>query len=360
MVRATHKPGSNGNRHLIKEESGTLSRSAVRILPLSQMQGLKQSEGTKTDITKMEDIKGYEVARLQDPSPTQLVETIDNAERANIDVQVGTAHAYPRNLSRCINNSIAIATLDRETAQSCSYALPRGNKPITGPSVHLAKIIAQQYGNLRAEARVVSVTNTQVISRGIAWDLENNYAVAFEVRRSIMGRNGRFNDDMITVTGNAANAIAYRNAIFAVVPKAITDKVYAAAQNLITGDLSDEQILIKRRAGAIQYFNDQYGITEEEVAKLCGKQTVNQIRANEIALLLGIQQSLKDGDTTVEEVMQPIRNTKEVKVNKLSDIAARATQKANKKAKSEVSDVDNVSGVAVESKEANEATNNPE
>ena len=41
---------------------------------------------------------------------------------------------------------------------------------------------------------------------------------------------------------------------------------------------------------------------------LCGKQTVNQIKADQIALLLGITQSLKDGDTTVEEVMIPYRS----------------------------------------------------
>lgn len=279
----------------------------------------------------LEDIKGYEVAQLADPTPMQLVETIDSAERANIDIQVSTAHAYPRNLSRTINNSIAIATMDRETAQTCGYALPRGGKPITGPSVHLAKIIAQQYGNLRAEARVVNVTGTQVISRGTAWDLENNYAVAFEVRRSILNsKGGRYSEDMITVTGNAANAIAYRNAIFAVVPKAITDKVYKAAQECITGDLSDETKLIKRRDGAIKYFNDQYGITEAEVIKLCGKQTVNQIGVDEIALLLGIQQSLKDGDTTVDEVMAPYRQSREAKTSKLNDIAASAAKGTKK------------------------------
>lgn len=37
---------------------------------------------------------------------------------------------------------------------------------------------------------------------------------------------------MITVTGNAANSIAYRNAVFAVIPKAITDRIYYAAQSL--------------------------------------------------------------------------------------------------------------------------------
>lgn len=259
----------------------------------------------------MEEIKGYEVLQVEAPNPAQLVASLDRAERANIDIQVSTAKQYPRSISRCANNAVAIATMDKDTAQSCGYALPRGGKPITGPSVHLAKIIAQQYGNLRAEAKVVEITDKQVVSRGTAWDLENNYAVSFEVRRSIIGRNGnRFSDDMITVTGNAANSIAYRNAIFGIVPKSITDKAYKAAQHLITGDLSDEEKLIKRRDGAIKHFTDTYGITEEEVIKLCGKHTVNQIQADEIALLLGFAQSLKDGDTTVEELMAPFRKSK--------------------------------------------------
>lgn len=262
----------------------------------------------------MEEIKGYEVIEVATPSPAQLAETLDRAERANIDIQVSTAKQYPRSIRRCADNAVAIATMDKETAQSCGYALPRGGKPITGPSVHLAKIIAQQYGNLRVEAKVVEITDKQVVSRGTAWDLENNYAVAFEVRRSIIGRAGnRFTDDMITVTGNAVNAIAYRNAIFGVVPKFITDKAYKAAQHLITGDLSDEEKLIKRRDGAIKHFIDTYAITEEEVIKLCGKHTVNQIQADEIALLLGFAQSLKDGDTTVDELMAPFRKGKSSK-----------------------------------------------
>lgn len=259
----------------------------------------------------MGEIKGYEVLQVATPTPAELTQTLDRAERANIDIQVSTAKQYPRSLSRCTNNAVAIATMDKETAQSCGYALPRGGKPITGPSVHLAKIIAQQYGNIRAEAKVVEITDRQVVSRGTAWDLENNYAVSYEVRRSIIGRNGaRFSDDMVTVTGNAANSIAYRNAVFAIVPKSITDKAYKAAQHLITGDLSDEEKVIKRRDGAIKHFIDTYGISEEEVIKLCGKHTVNQIQADEIALLLGFAQSLKDGDTTVDELMTPFRKGK--------------------------------------------------
>ena len=241
----------------------------------------------------------------------QMVQ-VDAIERANIDSQISTAKQYPRDIRRSIDNSIVIATMNEETAQSCGYALPRGEKIITGPSVHLAKIMVSNWGNIRTEAKVVQITDKHVISRGTCWDLETNVASAFEVRRNIIDSKGRrFSDDMITVTGNAANSIAYRNSVFAVIPQAITNRVYEAAQRLITGDLSDADKILKKRTLIINSFKNDYAITEEEVLKLCGRQTVNQININEISTLIGILQSLKDGDTSVDYLMKPIRGVKE-------------------------------------------------
>lgn len=269
------------------------------------------------------DLANYEVAQVAQGDAQSVIQ-MDAIEKANVDVQVSTAKQFPRNVTRAIQNSIVMATIDPETAQMMRYALPRGGKPITGPSVHLAKLIVSNWGNIRAEAKVVQITDSQVVSRGTCWDLENNVATAIEVRRNIKGKGGqRFSDDMITVVGNAANSIAFRNAVFSVIPKAVTDKVYRAAQECITGDLSDEAKILQKRTNCLKFFNDEYGITEEEVIKLCGKQTVNQIKADEIALMLGIYQSLKDGDTTVEEVMEPIRKEK-----KKDDIAAAAAEAA--------------------------------
>lgn len=269
------------------------------------------------------DLANYEVAQVAQGDAQSVIQ-MDAIEKANVDVQVSTAKQFPRNVTRAIQNSIVMATIDPDTAQMMRYALPRGGKPITGPSVHLAKLIVSNWGNIRAEAKVVQITDSQVVSRGTCWDLENNVATAIEVRRNIKGKGGqRFSDDMITVVGNAANSIAFRNAVFSVIPKAVTDKVYKAAQECITGDLSDEAKLLQKRTNCLKFFNDEYGITEEEVIKLCGKQTVNQIKAEEIALMLGIYQSLKDGDTTVEEVMEPIRKEK-----KKDDIAAAAAEAA--------------------------------
>ena len=273
-------------------------------------------------------LENYEVLPVE-AQEVQVVQ-VDAVERANVDSQVATAKRYPRNIKRSIDNSIVMATMDSETAQSCGYALPRGGKPITGPSVHLAKIVVSNWGNMRTEAKVVQITDKQIISRGTCWDLEANVASAFEVRRSIVDSKGkRYSDDMITVTGNAANSIAYRNAVFSVFPKAVGDKVYKAAQRFITGDLSDEEKLIKRRTDAINHFNEEWGITEAEVIHLCGKQTVNQIRANEIALLLGMAQSLKDGDTTVEDLMKPFRGGEASKA-KITDIVKESATKEKK------------------------------
>ena len=276
-------------------------------------------------------MENYEILPVENQD-VQVVQ-MDSVERASVDSQVATAKQYPRNITRSINNSIAMATMDNETAQSCGYALPRGNKPITGPSVHLAKIIVSNWGNMRTEAKVVQITDKQIISRGTAWDLETNVASAFEVRRSIVDKYGkRYSDDMITVTGNAANSIAYRNAVFSVIPKAVVDKIYKSAQKQITGDLSSEEKLIKRRTEAIKYLSDEWGINEEEVIKLCGKQTINQIKSDELALLIGMTQSLKDGDTTVEEIMAPIRRTKEPssKQNAVREALKTTVQKVDK------------------------------
>lgn len=251
----------------------------------------------------------------------------NEVERANIDSQVATAKQYPRNEKRSIENSIVMATMDKETAQSCGYALPRGGKPITGPSVHLAKIIISKWGNIRAEAKVVRRSNTQIVSLGRCWDLETNVAYSVEVSRSILNKDGkRYSEDMITVTGNAANSIALRNAIFAVIPKTYVDKVYKAAQAMITGDLSDETKLIKRRDSVIKGFNETYAITEVEVIKLCGKQTINQIKTDEIALLIGMAQSLKDGDTTVDQLMKPFRLKEDVVDSKKSKMKGSDTK----------------------------------
>jgi hypothetical protein len=228
------------------------------------------------------------------------VETIYQQDKAMIDIQIATAKAYPRNIKRATENAIAIVTIDRETASTCTYSVPRAGKTITGASVHLAKILAQVWGNMRVEAKVISTDARQVTSQAIAFDLENNLAIKVEVKRSIMSKSGRFNDDMIVVTGNAANSVALRNAILSVIPRAIVDKVYNEAKNVITGDVSDKAKFLKKRKQIFDGFKDNYDVSEKEVLTVIGKESVNNITSDDLVVLIGIAQAIMDGDTTVE------------------------------------------------------------
>lgn len=218
--------------------------------------------------------------------------------RAEIDTMVATAKAYPRNVKRSTDNAISIATMDIETAKTCGFCVPRGGKTVVGKSVHLAKIIAQTWGNLRVETKVIAVGDKDITSQAICFDLENNVAIKVEVKRSIMSKNGRFNDDMIIVTGNAANSIALRNAILSVVPTAVSNKVYEASKQAITGDLSDETKRVQMRIKLVSEFKDNYNISESELLKILSINSLAAINADKYIQAAAIWQSLKDGDTS--------------------------------------------------------------
>ena len=238
----------------------------------------------------------------------ELVETTEQVspqiiyqqDKAAIDVQISTAKAYPRNIKRATENALAIVTIDRETAQTCTYSVPRGGKPVTGPSVHLAKILSQVWGNLRIEAKVINIDARQITSEAVCFDLENNLAIKTQVKRSIIGKTGRFNDDMITVTGNAANAIALRNAILSVIPRAIVDKVYNAAKHVITGDISDKAKFLARRKQVFDGLHDTFNLSEKEILSAIGRAALDHVTADDLVVLIGIGQAVKDGDTDIE------------------------------------------------------------
>lgn len=244
--------------------------------------------------------------KISNPQPLSVdsPEIVYQQDKAAIDTQITTAKAYPRNITKAVDDATAVVTMDDETAASCTYALPRGGKTISGPSVHLARILLQMWKNLRAEAKVVSIDMKHVTSQAIVFDLENNVAVKVEVKRSIVGKKGRFNDDMITVTGNAGNAIALRNAVFAVIPKAVTDKVWKAAKRRIVGDLSSDDKLIASRKKIFDEFRDSLGVAEKELLELIGKPSITNLSPDDLAILMGVRQAILDGDTTVQETFR--------------------------------------------------------
>lgn len=256
------------------------------------------------------EIEQEEIRPLEIVSPTIVYQQ----DKAHIDVQISTAKAYPRNIGRATDNAIAIVTMDETIAQSCTYSVPRGGKTIKGESVHLARILAQVWGNLRIDSKVIDIDGKHVTSEAMCFDLETNLAVKQQVKRRITDRNGRtFNDDMITVTGAAANAVALRQAVFNVIPKGVVKRVYDAAMQKVTGDISDTNKLIAKRNQVFDGLKKAYSVTDEEILFAVGKSSIDHIDRDDLVSLIGIGTAIKDGDTTVESAFKGKKDTTVIK-----------------------------------------------
>ncbi len=261
---------------------------------------------------------------------------IDNAAlatltRVEIDTQISTARQFPRSVDRAMKNILALATLDEETAEECCYALVRkskrrggdgdDNKPIEGPSIRLAEIAAQQWGNNRSAANVVEVNRKEkyVAADGFFIDLETNAATKMTVRRRISTKDGRlFSDDMIVVTGNAACSIAKRNAILAGVPRGVYRKAYHAAREIIAGTV---MTLTANREKAISAFA-KYGVTPEQLFDALGVEGEGDIKPTHIATLRAMFSTIKNGESTVEEMFGKPGPSHKVVENPLADDAS--------------------------------------
>ena len=220
--------------------------------------------------------------------------------KVELDQAISTAKAYPRSLQRVRDNVSALVMLDEETAKECVYALPRGGKPIKGPSVRFAEIVASQYGNCKVGSRVVDVDKFEkyVEAEGVFIDLESGMQRTARIRRKISDKNGRvYNDDMIVVTGNAACAIAMREAILKGVPKALWRRAYDEAEGVIAGDI---KTLAERREGALRAFA-AWGITPDQIFASLEIVGQDEIGLDQIATLTAMFKAIKAGEQQVED-----------------------------------------------------------
>src|SRR5262245_8441279 len=247
----------------------------------------------------------------QDPAvEAEVVETkqlavvpdsmIGTLVRAELDMQIATAKAHPRSVTSASANILSLATLDEQTAMDNVFALPRGGKPIRGPSVRLAEIIYQCWGNCRVDSRVVMIDrdNKVIVAEGVFHDLQTNAATRSEIRRRISDKYGKlYSEDMIVTTGNAACAIAKRNAVLSGVPKPVWRKAYEASEKVLAGDV---KTLASRRDAAIKAFA-AFGVKPEQIFTTMEVKGLDDITLEHIATLQAMFTAIKSEQSTVEE-----------------------------------------------------------
>ena len=221
--------------------------------------------------------------------------------KAEIDTQISTAKAFPRSLTKFREKALTMATLTEDIAASCTYSLPRSGSKLEGPSIRLAEIVAASYTNIQYGGRVIANDGKNITAQGVCIDLENNIKATVEVNRKITDKNGKtFNQDMQTVTGNAAIAIAVRNAILKVIPAALIADIQDQAKEVARGSA---ETLAVRRAKAIDWFKSQ-GVTEAQLCEALEIAKVGDIDIDKLQTLTGMRAALKNGEATIQSLFE--------------------------------------------------------
>lgn len=259
------------------------------------------TNGNQTDDVKTGEVRGPMAVMEEQTLAVDLA-------RAEIDQAIATAHRYPRVLDTVIKKIETMACYNEQAAENCIYSLPRGGKPIIGPSIGFANIVAQAWGNCTDAARIVYIDRKEkvVIAEGGFHDLETNRKTMVPVQRRICSKDGRlFTDDMIMVTGMAASSIARRNAILNAVPRALWYPIFEEALHIIRGTL---ETFAESKDKALKAFA-QFGVTPEKVIMALGLKGDADLTLEHIAPMRGMYSTLRSGEMTVEEMFDPRRMT---------------------------------------------------
>lgn len=240
---------------------------------------------------------------MSDIIEVKQADMLQAINRAEIDLQISTAKQYPRDLQATLNKIATYATMDKETAEDCFYVLRRKGKDgqdnvIEGLSVRMAEIIAGAWGNLRVQTSIIGNDGKMITARAVCHDLETNFAVSKEVKRRITDSKGRtYSEDMQVVTGNAAASIAFRNAVLAVIPKAVTKRVINDVKQVALGQAID---LETARQNCIANYA-KLGVNEKMLLEYLGKNSIADIDKESIFELRATWNAIKEGTTTVQE-----------------------------------------------------------
>ena len=263
---------------------------------------------------------------------------LEAIERASVDMQITTAHRFPRSIARFNERAIAMATIDEEVAESCIYKRPVGKDKATGKevyaegmSVRMAEIVGASYGNLRVAARIIEQTERQVTAQGVAHDLESNYASTSEVIESTVDKYGKpFSERMRIIVAKSALAKARRDATFQVVPRAIAKPVEHACKELLFGN---QQSISKRRERVLSWLN-KLNINLKRVWNALNVAGIDDVGLEELETLTGLKTAIQNNEVTLDEAFPEL--PKQSRFEKGDDLLDDAKPDAAKPAEQEV------------------------
>lgn len=231
---------------------------------------------------------------------TAMADAQGNKAVQEIQAALIMAKKFPRNSLASLNRIIN-ACKRPFLAEQALYAYPKGGAMVTGPSIRLAEVLAQSWGNISCGIREISQSNGVSEVEAFAWDLETNSQSTkiFHVPHVRHTKKGSYKiTDPREIYEMVANqgARRLRACILAVIPGDVVD----AAVEQIKRTLASNEEPIAERINRLSMAFDEMGITVTMLEERLGHALSSTIET-ELVNLRAIYKSIKDGVATREQ-----------------------------------------------------------
>ncbi|MBN6206235.1 hypothetical protein JYK21_07210 [Ralstonia pickettii] len=223
-------------------------------------------------------------------------------EMEEVKGQIFMARQFPRNVfqseQRILDNCKRPAL-----AQAALYSYPRGGTKVEGPSIRLAEVLAQNWGNLAFGVKELEQRPGESVAMAYAWDLETNVRQekVFTVphSRKAKGSIKKLDDprDIYELVANNG-ARRLRACILGIIPGDIVDKAVEVCNETMRG--GNKGPIKDRIAKSLQLFKEKYGVTQEQIEERIGYNS-DAFTEYDLSELGKIFTSLKDGMSKVDD-----------------------------------------------------------
>ena len=232
---------------------------------------------------------------------TMVAQTREMAEAIG---QLQMAKYFPRDVVAARDRILNACTRPRLAETAC-YTYNRGGTDVTGPSIRLAEMLVQNWGNMKAGIRELEQRNGESTCEAFAWDMETNaiQTKIFQVRHIRHTKKGDYpltdpRDIYELVANNGARRL--RACILAVIPGDIVEEAVEACDATLKTkfDVTPERI-----RGMVEKFKD-FDVTVPQIEKRI-QCHLDAMKPAQLANLGKIYNSLKDGMSKPEDWFEP-------------------------------------------------------
>lgn len=264
-----------------------------------------------------------------------MAAAVASREMEQVKGQITMARMFPRDLTWA-RSKILESCKRIELAEKAEYTYPRGGEQVTGPSIKLAEVIAQNYGNLDFGIRELEQGDGYSKVEAFCWDMETNVrrTTIFDVKHE---RHTRYDVKKLTDPRDIYEMMAnngsrrLRACILQLIPGDVVDEAVHACRQTIKDALNkeDPKKLLARARKLVDAFA-KYSVSATMLEKKCDGRKPEQWTADDIAELTKIGTSLADGVVKPADVFDEAKDTQPIsksQIEELMKLIGKDTQK---------------------------------